>query len=415
VKPVGDGAAKQLTFDPAGSDVAVSWSPDGNRLAFCRSLPGIPGYHIYVMPLDGGAERKVAESDNFGVSWSADGQTLVLAGRPKRPVPASQEPGGIFLLSLQTGQTRELTNSPQDYLPQFSPDGKWVAFSRSLSANGSELFVVSADGGQARQLTADGTSIAGLAWTPDSRDVVFMSTRKGIGIWRVPVNGGAPRSVLAHLRGLSYPAIPRQGGRLAYTDFLVDSNLYLRTGPGFQRDPVPGAFGEPLALVVSSRAEHSPAFSPDGSRFVFVSGRSGEEEIWISPRQGGQPSQLTSLHSPTTGTPRWSPDGRWIAFDAYVSGKPQVFVIDARGGVPRQITAEPSGGFVPPWSHDGQWIYFNSKRSGRSEIWKTPVASGRVEQVTHTGANEAQAASDGSLVYFTKPICVHSGKNSGRS
>jgi len=182
----------------------------------------------------------------------------------------------------------------------------------------------------------------------------------------------------------------------------VDSNLYLRAGPGFQRDSVPGPFGEPLAVVVSSRADHSAAFSPDGSRFAFVSERSGDGEIWISPREGGQPSQLTSQNT-NPGTPRWSPDGRWLAFDAYVSGKPQVFVIDARGGVPRRITAEPSGGFEPAWSHDGQWIYFSSKRSGRGEVWKTPVAGGPVEQVTRTGANEALAAPDGRLIYFTKP------------
>ena len=403
VKEVGGGEAKQLTFDPAGSDLAVSWSPDGNQIAFCRSLPGIPGNHIYVMPVNGGVARKVAESNNLGVSWSADGQTLALAGKPKRASPAAEEAGGIFLLSLQTGRTRELTSSPQDFRPEFSPDGRWVAFSRPLSFNASELFVISSAGGQARQLTTDSALIAGGAWTPDSREVVLMSTRKGVGLWSVPISGAHPRPVLLNLRGLSYPTVARHVGRLAYTDFLVDSNLYLLAGAGFQRGSVPAPFGKPLAVVVSSRPDHSPDISADGSRFVFVSGRSGNEEIWISPREGGQPSQLTSLGSPNIGTPRWSPDGRRVTFDAYVSGKPQVFVIDARGGVPRQITTEPSGGFVPAWSHDGQRIYFNSQRSGRAEIWKVPAAGGPVEQVTHAGAFEAHAAPDGSLVYFTKP------------
>ena len=403
IKPAGEGEPKQLTFAPAGSDFYPSWSPDGRSIAFCRDSPGKPGHEIYVVSVDGGVERKVAEGAGLGVSWSADGKTLALAHNSNA---AAADSGGLFLLSLETGQRRELTQAHADYLPQFSPDGKWVAFIRGSSGTTGEIFVIPASGGAAKQLTIDSAPAPGVAWTADSRDVVFSSTRKGMGIrlWRSPVDGGSPRLVMANLRSLSYLTIPRHGGRLAYNDFLEDTNIYLRSGQGFQDQPIPGPFGDPAVVALSSREDNSPSISPDGEQFAFVSTRSGYQEIWRARRDGSQPVPLTSLQASNTGSPRWSPDGRWLAFDSSASGKPQVYVIESIGGAPRQLTAENSGGVMPSWSPDGQWIYFTSSRSGRNEIWKISVSGGQMEQLTHSGANEALPAVDGRVVYFTKLV-----------
>jgi len=403
VKAVGEGAPKQLTFAAAGKDLAAEWSPDGRSIAFCRQSPGISDYEIYTVPSEGGAEHKVGEG-GLGVSWSADGKTLALA-RKMSGAPPSQEFGGISLLSLETGQSQILTASHQDNLPRFSPDGKWIAFTRQLSETTNEMFVISANGGAERQLTFDKAGTAGAAWTADSREIVFGSTRNGAGraFWRLAIHGGVPQRIPVNVRGLAFPTAPRHGGRLAFSDFVRDTNIYLRVGPGFQNAAVPGRFGDPAGVALSSRDDHSPAISPDGERIAFVSARSGNEEIWVARRDGAQEVQLTSLHS-SSGTPRWSRDGRWIAFDSQSSGKPQIYVIDSHGGAPRQITTETFGGFEPSWSPDGKWVYFTSRRTGETQIWRTPIEGKEPEQVTHTGAYEAMPAPDGKRIYFTKPV-----------
>ena len=404
VKPVGKGEPKQLSFSP-NRDVAPSWSPDGRSIAYCHETPDLPGFQINVVSVDGGPPHKVAEGTELGVSWSPDGKTLALAHRANGVPSAGQQSGGIYLLSLKTGASRELTTGHFDYLPQFSPDGKWIGFTRVVSGTVHEMFVISSDGGAPRQLTFDREPAAGVTWTADSREIVFSSTREGAGpgLWRVPIRGGAPVSVLANLRSVPYATISRQGGRLAFADILLDTNIYLRTGSGFQNAPVPGAFGEPAGVVISSRADHSPAISPDGEQIAFVSGRSGYDEVWTSRRDGAKPVQLTSLRSANLGTPRWSPDGRWIAFDSSASGEPEIFVVDSRGGVPRQVSSDTHGNYMPSWSADGKWIYHTSPRSGRKEIWRTNASGGVAEQVTHGGAYEAMPSPDGRLVYFTKP------------
>jgi len=324
---------------------------------------------------------------------------LAMAGLPG-------ESGGIFLLSFKTGERRQLT-SPHSYfdsLPVFSPDGRWVAFTRDFGFSAREIFVIAAHGGTAKQLTFDREPTYGATWTADSREIVFASNR-GIGgesLWRVAAKGGAPVRLSATLQGGFYPSISRQGNRLVYTESFKDTNIYAYEGPGFGSQPVPGRFGGWKGLILSSRRDDSPNISPGGERIAFASKRTGNEEIWGCDRNGGRLVQLTSFKGPGTGTPRWSPDGRWIAFDSLAAGNPNIYVIDANGGAPRRLTTGHSGNFMPSWSPDGNWLYFKSDRSGSDQLWKIRVAGGVPTQLTHGGASEGFASPDGKLVYFTK-------------
>jgi len=188
---------------------------------------------------------------------------------------------------------------------------------------------------------------------------------------------------------------------LAYTESFQDTNIYAYEGPGFGSRSVPGRFGGPRGLILSSRRDDSPSISPSGEQIAFVSKRTGNEEIWTCDRNGGRLLQLTSFKGPATGTPRWSPDGRWIAFDSLAAGNPDIYVMDANGGTPRRLTTGPSGNFMPSWSPDGNWLYFKSQRSGSDQIWRMPAMGGTPIQITRHGGSEAFASPDGKLIYYT--------------
>ncbi|MEO7651711.1 MAG: protein kinase, partial [Bryobacteraceae bacterium] len=408
VKPVGEGEPVQLTFS-SSDDVLPAWSPDGRQIAFCRVTKdqdqgrAFSPADVYIVPAAGGAERKIVQGW-LGASWSPDGKTLALAHLPNGAMPPAKESGGIFLFSLESGERRELTGVHKDRLPVFSPDGKWIAFTRLLPGRAQEIFVAPTDGGPARQLTFDGEQTTGVTWTADSREVIFSSPRKRAEgrLWRIPVEGGAARSLSAALPSASSPSVSRSGRWLGFTDSWTDHNIYLRTGPGFADGGTPGRFGEPKGVVRSTRADHSPAFSPDAERIAFVSKRSGNEEVWVARQDGRQAVQMTSFKDKSAGSPRWSPDGQRLAFDVWASGESNVYIIDSRGGAPRRLTPEPFESWMPAWSHDGQWIYFTSSRSGNREIWKMPAAGGAATRVTHGGAYEARPSLDGKTVYFSK-------------
>jgi Tol biopolymer transport system component len=402
-KRIGPDDPVRLTFAPE-DDRLPAWSPDGQYIAFCRLLvaePTFSRYAIYVVPASGGQEREITEA-GMGVSWSPDGKTLAVAGLPA-------ESGGIFRVSIQTGERRQITTPHPNFdtLPVFSPDGRWIAFTRNFSFSAQEIFVVPAIGGPAKRLTFDRTHTYRAAWTPDNHEIVFSSNR-GVGgesLWRIATKGGSPRRLSATLQGGFYPSISRQGNHLVYTDSFEDTNIYARNGPGFQNRSVPGPFGKPRGLIMSSRRDDGPSISPDGERIAFVSTRTGNEEIWVCDRNGGRLLQLTNFESPGgAGTPRWSPDGRWVAFDSSAEGNPNIYIVSSDGGTPHRLTTGPSGNFMPSWSHDGRWLYFKSQRSGSDQMWRIPATRGSAIQVTHYGGSEPFASPDGNLVYYTKKV-----------
>jgi Tol biopolymer transport system component len=310
------------------------------------------------------------------------------------------------VLFLESGERRRLTRSREDLLPVYSPDGKWVAFIRVLPGRGRgrEIFVIPATGGQPRQLTFDGQYTSGVTWTADSREIVVSSPRDPAqgSLWRIPVSGGPPRPLSALLRNVCYPSMSRQGGRMAFVECWTDSNIYLRTGPGFPRAQMPWRWDAPRRIALSTGRDHTPVFSPDGERFAFVSDRAGNNQIWVSRLDGSEAVPMTSASTKYYGSPRWSPDSAWVAFDVWASNESHVYVVSSHGGPERRVSSEPGESWNPTWSQDGGWIYFTSDRSGAFEIWKMPVAGGAAIQVTHTGALEGRPSPDGKAIYYRK-------------
>ena len=405
VKPVANGEPVQLTFG-SEEDASPTWSPDGRQIAFCRwtlsadERASVPS-GVYVVPARGGAHRKIGENCE-GVSWSPGGKTLAVARTPNK----TPDSGGIDLLLLKSGERHRLTNSQEDMLPAYSPNGKWLAFIRALPGRGRgrEAFVIPVTGSSPRQLTFDSEYINGITWSFDSREIVFSSPRDRArgAIWRIPISGGTPRPLSAALRNASFPSISQRGKRMAFIESWSDSNIYLRNGSGLPYARIPWQFDPPLRVALSTGTDHSPVFSPDGERFAYISDRTGSNQVWILRRGGADAFQLTSLVNQSTSSPRWSPDGAQIAFDVWASHESNIYVVSSRGGVPRRVSLEPGEGWKPDWSPEGQWIYFTSSRSGTSEIWKMPSEGGRAVQVTHSGAYEAHPSSDGKTIYFRK-------------
>jgi len=149
--------------------------------------------------------------------------------------------------------------------------------------------------------------------------------------------------------------------------------------------------------------ESGPQFSPDGTKIVFESTRSGAYEVWMCRSDGSGLIQLTHFNS-VSGTPRWSPDGQQIVFDSALPGNTDIFVIDSQGGAPRNLTSEPSNENVPRWSRDGRWIYFASNRTGSGQIWKMPSTGGPAVQVTRHGGFAAFESPDGRFLYYAKGL-----------
>lgn len=406
LKLIGEDTPFRLTNTPE-DESRLDWSPDGKYIAAVRAN----GASAVIIPaLPGGAERKLRKV-GAGLSWTADSKMLAF------PSPRVMDggSGAILLVSAETGeQVAQLTTPGADNFddqPACSPDGNYVAFLRSVgSPTNREVCVVPIKGGEVKQLTFDKRQMFGLTWTADSREIIYSSNRgdgSGMGLWRIARDGGQPERIPTTGQNPNYPAIARRNNRLLYAERYFDTNVNLYEGAGFAAgQTAPEKLEQVKTLLASSREDGSPAISPDGERIVFVSKRSGSEELWICQRDGSKLLQLTRFDS-VVGTPRWSPDGRWIAFDSRIGGNVEVWVISPDGGAPRNVTNAPTYEGSPSWSNDGRWLYFASDRGTTFfTMWRQAINNGIPEgqpvQLTTIEAGEGYESPDGKLLYISK-------------
>jgi serine/threonine protein kinase/Tol biopolymer transport system component len=409
VKLIGGGPPLRLTKDPA-RDLFPAWSPDGLSIAFMRERED----HLDVLqiPALGGPERKIGEVAPWAstalsplgpqLAWLPTGEGLVTSDSA-RP----GEPTGLVVLPVASGERRPLMPPPPDagdFHPAVSPDGRSLAFVRSTTLGASALLVLSLtpDGGadgEPRRLELPAPAVASPAWTTDGQALIVSAGRPYLGgarLWRIPVDGRAPRPLGTGEEG-GEPAVSPRGGRLAYSVRTQDNNIW-RFDLFEAGTPSRGE-----RLIASTRNDITPQYSPDGSKVAFSSERQGPSEIWVCDSEGGNLVQVTSLET-FSGTPRWFPDGSQLAFDQQTDGQADIYVVDTSGGAPRRLTDDPSDDVVPSVSADGQSVLFASRRTGlRWEIWRVPATGGEPVQVTHEGGFMPFESPDGRFVYYQGP------------
>jgi len=390
VKRYSEESLTRLTEDP-DVDLAPSWSPDGKRIAFAR-YPAMGDCRILEVDVLGGTERELGscgKSQNPDLAWSRDGRLLAFSDRE-----SDSESFGIYLLAVESGEKRKLVSPGGQHWgdkdPAFSPDGRWVAFTRSVSINTQDVYRIEVDGGEPERVTYDGREVRGVAFTPDGGSLVVSSARSGnLGLWRIPLGEGSRVQLPFAGGALRAPEIG-SGGDLLFEERWRDSDIEALALGAVDAAPEP--------LAVSTHEEREPALSPDSSRIAFVSSRSGSPEIWVADVSGGSARRLTSFGGPQVGAPSWSPDGRTIVFDARPQGHADLFSISVDGGTPEPIAPSPESEVAPVFSPDGSEVLFGSDRSGKWEIW----SSEREEPLTPDGGYVGRFSRDGIALYFTK-------------
>jgi Tol biopolymer transport system component len=416
VKGIGSYSPQRLSTD-SRNEYSPAWSPDGALIAFLRDLGGGRAA-VILKPSRGGPETEIAETSatprpSVGVAeiplsslaWSADGKWLAISDRN-----SATEPFAIFAVSIETGQRRKLTSpvtpSAGDFSPAFSPNGSRIAFFRATVLLVSEIYVLSLSPGldaigEPLRITNNGRWSISPTWTPGGDEIVYSSGDYWIQqLFRIRASGGSMPQRLISVENGSTPVVSPRTHRLAYVRTAVDCDIC-----SLPTAPRGNTMAQPVSVISSTETEVNMDYSPDGSRIVFTSDRSGYNEIWISEKDGSHPAQWTFFGKRQTGTPRWSPDGKQIVFDSRSDGSGEIWVMSVEPkSPPRRLTTNPASDLVPSWSRNGQWIYFASNRSGEFQVWRMPSQGGRAEQVTHHGGGYGLESADGSTLYYSKTL-----------
>jgi dipeptidyl aminopeptidase/acylaminoacyl peptidase len=271
----------------------------------------------------------------------------------------------LWIVDVNGGEPRPLTTAKKSSTnADWSPDGKWIAFlsDRPAQISGSpadkrQLYIISADSGEARQITKLDEGVAGFEWAPDSK--------------RIALAAQDPEPKAMKDRKEKYGEYS-----VVHADYQM-SHLWLVDLPDGFAEPPP----EPKRLTEGNAfSVDSFSWSPDGSRIAFSGQRDPDlisghtADIYVLNVADKSLKKIVDTPGPDT-NPKWSPDGTRIAYQTaggskyffYTNGK--IAVVAADGGTPEVVTEtfdeDPN---LIEWGPDG--IYFAAQQKTYAHLFR---------------------------------------------
>jgi eukaryotic-like serine/threonine-protein kinase len=386
-----------------------AWSPDGQSIAYVSSRPGAEP-EILVMPALGGTGRKIASggliawrsrssSTAIGPSWSPDAKWMLWS---KLTTPGSSA-NFVQAAPAGGGEAHELVDPAtsgamlRGHRPVISPDGREMVWER-CDGNDCDLYLVGVQDGRAtgviRKLTHDHATKRSAVWTVDGKEVVYLAgdISSEVSMYRVSASGGEPRRINGIGANGTWMSLAAKGGRLAYSTVTINYDIH--------RLDLKSADAKPERFLSSTRYDAYPVYSPDGKRIAFSSNRGGVRQIWVADADGGNVAALTSFPSGVAERPQWSADGQSIVFDAGPNGNWDVYTVASGGGPVKRLTDQRGTYQSPSWSPDGKWIYFRSTRGGQSEIYRIRPDGSGSQQMTKNHGAYGWVTPDGKWLYY---------------
>ena len=353
---VAGGKPINLTHDSPADDYQPAFSPDGQQIAFRSDREG---GGIFLMGATGESVRRLTDF-GFNPAWSPDGRKIAVATvgvfSPRRRSPLSQ----IVRIDVATGAQQPL--AVQDGVqPAWSPHGLRIAFwSIAQPDSRRVLWTTPVAGGSPVKVIDDGFYNWSPAWSPDGRFLYFASNRSGsMNLWRVAIEErsgqvlGPPQPITTSSEWSALPSLSRDGHHLIFA--TESSRSFVELVPF---DPQTAqVVGPPVLAYQGARAILSCDVSPDGSWLALWASSPTEDLLLVRP-DGSDLRQLTNDLARDR-TPYWSPDGSRILFASDRSGKLEAWTIRPDGSGLTQITQLPDQPVLYPfWSPDGQQIGF---------------------------------------------------------
>ncbi|HEX8764898.1 MAG TPA: protein kinase [Candidatus Acidoferrum sp.] len=341
--PVLGGAPQVLIKDV---DSPVTFSPDGQRLAYLRARHDSPLWDLLVANKDGSPDRALFTgapilSDSYTPAWSPDGKVIVIP----LTQPTADTFTGLLVVDTASGkrETRPVPDAPLFLHPAWMPNSSGMIMTSVAIQNGlqnRQLLFVSYPQGQVRELTADTNNYWLLSLASDGRSLVTTQSQFKYEVSLAPSQSPdalRPLQLSSHLVVWWWSWTP--DGRLV---FPQGGEIRILDPKG----------GERVLLSDKSHLPDQVAVCGNGRYLVYRQlGKAAKtaENLWRMGANGSNPTQLTFGHNETN--VRCALDDKWVYYvDAADNFLPKRVPLE--GGMPETVFDSAIGG--PALSSDGK-------------------------------------------------------------
>ena len=283
----------------------------------------------------------------------------------------------LWIVDIATGESHALTSAKKSSTnAAWSLDGKWIAFLsdrpgqiKDTAEGKKQLYVISADGGEAQQITKAENDVNAFDWAPNSKRIAFS------------MSDPEPKALKDRKEKYGEYSVVHSDYQMAHLWIVELPDNSANAAPEAQRLTEGDAF-----------SVGSFAWSPDGTRIAFSAQKdpdlisSFSEDIYVVKIADKSVKKIVDSPGPDT-NPKWSPDGKKIAFETAAAAKffyytnAKIAVVPAEGGTPQILTEafDEDPGLIG-WGPDG--IYFAAEQKTYAHLFRLNPATKTVEKLS---------------------------------
>ena len=349
----------------------LSWTPDSKWLVGPTPTTGLHGWALHLYSAESGEQRPLTNPPNEEIGDSApavspDGRTLVFSR-------VSPDEYNVTLWLLHLGedykplgkeekvQTGNMTNEGAAWLP----DSSEFVVSSGTGGNLGLWRIAVSDGSIPQRINLDASNAEAPAISRLGNRLAFATVKDDLNIWRIDLKGpgqnpGLPSRFISSTQIQMYPAFSPDGRRIAFmSDRSGTQEIWICDGDGSKATQLT-SFG--------GYAIYGPSWSPDSQNIAFTAVQKGmKDDIYSISAKGGAPRRLTT-HPAEDKWPNWSHDGKWIYFSSTRSGREEIWKMPSNGGEAVQITR--NSGDMPEESADGKFLYYMKGWPDAATVWR---------------------------------------------